>query len=105
MSPSVDKIGNNMRTIPDVPASCSLSTSSFDAHYATTVTVIEALGKDGSLRYSAVRVWGVLAGAHVVIEPLASVNSVPDPPNSLGPHHPPAACPSMNQSILLVKSA
>ena len=56
----------------------------FDAHDATTVTVIEALCRDGSPRYSALSVWTPF-GAHVVIEPLASVVSVP------GPQEPPAA--------------
>ena len=56
----------------------------FDVHDATFVTVIEALGRDGSPRYSAFRVW-IPFGAHVVSEPLASVVIVPEP------QEPPAA--------------
>ena len=47
----------------------------FDAHGDTFVTVIEALGRDGSPRYSALRVWTPF-GAHVVSEPLASEMNV-----------------------------
>ena len=43
----------------------------FDAHGDTFVTGIEALCRDGSPRYSALRVWTPF-GAHVVSEPLAS---------------------------------